>query len=427
MVYKINNDIVISDQPSYTHESFPVPTTSGSLGGFVIEPLTGYPNNISENLDGSNVFRTINLDSISVGSGRLVIGDSDWKQDLDTKGVDNSGVVFVGGLDTNNPPIRINSPGSVGGIAGDPDRISRFGDSVSIGSGRIVIGEPRREPIDGGNTGPFDGAAYVLDYNGNLIASIQNTFPDQVGTTLFGQNVLIKYNKIFISSQEEEYFIDGFKYFGRLRIYDLDGNLTGTIDSPVSSEIDPDYGFFSISFSVGFGRIVIASRGILHIYDIRGNLLTRIGQGLPPTGIIFPSFGIRTQILIECGRIIYNPRGDDGTYVIYIFDLNGYLIKSLTVSSFFRGMGVLGGKLFYLTGVPSGTTNRYFLSSIDLYYDIPEVTQELFVRSATNLISSNGRLYANIRETSTSPESIYRYDTDYNDEYWQRILENYKY
>ena len=111
--------------------------------------------------------------------------------------------------------------------AGD-DSDERFGSSLAVKEGRIVIGAPDASTVQGTND---RGKAYVFDYSGNLIATLEAPNPNDSyysSSLRFGSTVEIDSGKIFVS----EPFWDAGAFVtshGKIHVFDLDGNRLGAL------------------------------------------------------------------------------------------------------------------------------------------------------------------------------------------------------
>jgi len=117
--------------------------------------------------------------SVAVGSGRIVVG-ANFNDDNGT----NSGSAYIFDLD-GNQLAKI--------TAGDAAADDQFGSAVSVGSGRIVVGAYRDD-----DNGTNSGSAYVFDLNGNQLDKI--TASDGAAEDRFGYSVAVGSGRIVISS-----------------------------------------------------------------------------------------------------------------------------------------------------------------------------------------------------------------------------------
>lgn len=118
--------------------------------------------------------------SIKIGDGRIVIGSA---QD-DPDGLSDQGSVYV--YDINGNYVgECEQP--------DPTSVDYFGDSIAIGSGRIVVGAPFAD-----ENGASSGCAYVYDLDCNFITKLIGS--DTAAGDNFGSSVAIGHNKIIVGA-----------------------------------------------------------------------------------------------------------------------------------------------------------------------------------------------------------------------------------
>jgi WD40 repeat protein len=217
------------------------------LNGNYIDKLVAY--DLSQGIEFGSV--------LAVGSGRIVVGCPG----------DNTG-----GLDAGSVYVYDMNLNLVIKLSADTRTVAdRYGDSVSVGSGRIVVGCTGDDDV-----GNDSGSAYVYDLNGNLIKKI--TEFDLVANIYYGSTVTVGSGRIIISDA-----------VGRSYLYDLDGNLIKLL-------INTGNGVNEIAS--GSGRIVVGNSSLntAHIFDLNGVLLQSI------SGFTGGAFG--KGIAITLGRII---------------------------------------------------------------------------------------------------------------------------
>lgn len=248
---------------------------------------------------------------------------------------------------------------------GGPVAGGQFGNSVAVGSNRIVVGSPN-DDTNGNNSGMV--SVYDLDYRhlfnitgsttnnlfGDVVAVGENriavrwinsgnstvTVYDLSGNFLFtksestdlaefGTNLAIGHNKILISSPSRT--VSGVNT-PTVFMYDLDGNLIKDIRL---SSATFTFNSYNYPIAVGSERIVIShpaadgpsgsfNQGIVWIYDIDGNLIKEIGE--PSQSGPFLDFG--DSVAVGNGRIVVVQNQQlrlPGKF--YIYDLNGNLVK----------------------------------------------------------------------------------------------------
>ena len=171
--------------------------------------------------------------SVAVGFGRIVVG-SIGDDDNGSK----SGSAYIFDLDgTQLAKIT----------ASDAAGLDRFGISVAVGSGRIVVGAPWDD--DSGN---FSGSAYIFDLDGTQLAKI--TASDGAANDEFGYSVAVGSGRIVVGANRDE---DNGYASGSAYIFDLDGTQLAKITASDSASSDN----FGRSVAVGLGRIVVGAVG----------------------------------------------------------------------------------------------------------------------------------------------------------------------
>jgi hypothetical protein len=244
--------------------------------------------------------------SVAVGSGRIVVG---VYQDDDNGS--NSGSAYIFDLDGN----ELTKITASDGAAND-----RFGYSVAVGSGRIVVGAHRDD-----DNGTDSGSAYIFDLDGNELTKI--TASDGAADDWFGSSVAVGSGRIVVGAYEDD---DNGTNSGSVYIFDLDGNQLTKITAS-DGAVGDNFGY---SVAVGSGRIVVGNYsdgtdpGFVYIFDLDGKQLTKIigGRG--------ERFG--TSVAVGSGRIVVGAshNSDYGLYSgsAYIFDLDGNQLTEITAS-----------------------------------------------------------------------------------------------
>jgi hypothetical protein len=143
--------------------------------------------------------------SVAVGSGRIVVGG----YGNDDNGSD-SGSAYIFDLDGNQLAKITASDAAAGDL---------FGISVAVSSGRIVVGAYGDD--DNGNT---SGSAYIFDLDGNQLAKI--TASDGAVDDRFGYSVAIGSGRIVVGARDDD---DNGSNSGSAYIFDLDGNQLAKI------------------------------------------------------------------------------------------------------------------------------------------------------------------------------------------------------
>jgi len=243
--------------------------------------------------------------SVAVGSGRIVVGA--WGDDDNGE---TSGSAYI--FDTEgNQLTKI--------TASDGAANDRFGFSVAVGSGRIVVGANRGD------------SAYIFDLNGNEITKI--TGADTAPGDDFGVFVAVGCGRIVVGARLDD---DAGTYSGSAYVFDLDGNQVAKLTAS-DEEANDNYGW---DVAVGCGRIVVGSAytddngtdsGSVYIYDLDGNELAKITASDNASSDVFGN-----SVAVGSGRIVVGSSGDDDNFSnsgsAYIFDLDGNQLTKITAS-----------------------------------------------------------------------------------------------
>ena len=248
--------------------------------------------------------------SVAVGSDRIVVGAYN-----NTVTYNNQGSAYIFDLDGNEVDILTATYGQTN---------QYFGNSVAVGSGKIVIGSRGYSSARG--------AAYIYDLDGtneNIITASDDAAYDQ-----FGRSVAVGCGKVVVGSYDDD--VNSNTDQGSAYIYDLDG----TNEIKITASDGATFDRFGNSVAVGCGRIVVGSSldddngnvsGSAYIFDLNGNQLTKITAS---DGDSSDNFG--HSVAVGSGRIVVgapydNDNGSDSGSA-YIFDLNGNQLAKITAS-----------------------------------------------------------------------------------------------
>ena len=299
--------------------------------------------------------------SVAVGSGRIVIG----AYTDDVNGLTNAGSAHIYDLNGNYIGI-ITHPSAA---ANDS-----FGRSVAAGSGRIVVGSSS----DDVNGIVYAGSAHIYDLNGSYVGIL--THPNAASYDYFGRSVSVGSGRIVVGAPDAG--VDGIGNAGSAHIYDLNGNYVGILTHPSASVNDS----FGVSVAVGSGRIVVGARydtvsgitnaGSAHIYDLSGNYITQITH---PSASGSDNFG--QSVAVGSGRIVVGAYNDDVNGVAnvgsaLIYDLNGnYVgiitnIRSSEGDNFGQSVAVGSGRI--VVGAASTDANGLYDSGAAFVYSTPD-------------------------------------------------------
>ena len=190
-----------------------------------------------------------------------------------------------------------------------------FGSSVAVGNGRIVVGAF----LDDDN-GTSSGSAYIFDLDGTQLAKI--TASDAAAGDEFGYSVAVGNGRIVVGALRDN-SVQGSAY-----IFDLDGTQLAKITASNGAAGDG----FGESLAIGNGRIVVGTRklpGSAYIFDLDGNELVEITAS---DGSSFNSFGY--SVAVGNGRIVVGAYGQNFfSGAAYIFDLDGTQLAKITASN----------------------------------------------------------------------------------------------
>ena len=209
--------------------------------------------------------------------------------------------------------------------ASDGAADDRFGNSVAVGNGIIVIGAPFKD----GNSGQSVGGAYIFDLDGNQVGII----PSPVGAgDLFGDEVAVGSDKIVFGISNDFVSASG---QGSAYIYDLDG--TNGVQIFASDGAGGDN--FGSSVAVGCEKVVVGAfrddigsnnyQGSVYIFDLDGNNETKITT---IDGSAYDQFG--ASVAVGSGRIVVGayPTFGGSSGSVYIYDLSGNRLGIITAS-----------------------------------------------------------------------------------------------
>lgn len=135
-----------------------------------------------------------------------------------------------------------------------------FGSSASVGCGKIVVSAEQ----DDSPVGTFTGSAYIFDLDGNLIKKIYS--PTGVNGEKFGTSISIADGRIVVGAEEND---EGATGSGSAYIFDLDGNLLDMIkatDVTTNSGYGANLHIGSGKIAVGAWSLN-GQKGAAYIYD----------------------------------------------------------------------------------------------------------------------------------------------------------------
>ena len=204
-----------------------------------------------------------------VGNGKIVVGASG-----DDDNGSSSGSAYI--FDLNGTQLAKIT-------ASDGSASAFFGTSVAVGNGKIVVGASggNTAPVGAFEPDYNTGAAYIFDLDGNQLAKIKAS--DGENNERFGKSVAVGNGKIVVGADVD--IINGSSK-GSAYIFDLDGTqLTKITASDGATYNLPGQSLnFGSSVAIGLGRIVVGSYGVgegdskgaAYIFDLDGNELSKI-------------------------------------------------------------------------------------------------------------------------------------------------------
>jgi hypothetical protein len=186
---------------------------------------------IKDNYANSSAANKVFGYSVSIGCGRIVVGDYDTEM-YDVHGISTlGGIAHVYDLQYNyitslNQLLHYNHQTNSG---------SYFGWSVSIGSGFILVGnKSHKSPANDANakTSAF-GAATLFDLNGNELFTFYASDRGDYDYDTYGEKVAIGCGKVFIASPDSGGDNDptGEDRIGAVYIYDIPEDTDGIIET----------------------------------------------------------------------------------------------------------------------------------------------------------------------------------------------------
>jgi hypothetical protein len=364
-----SSDIVISDAGELLHKTF------NRLSGTIQSTQTrivatrgeGFTANSSDEYDDDQFGF-----SVAAGSGTIVVGAPYEDQQLNSGNqatTGNTGSIYIHRLDgTSRHPLNYNAKISVTHPSRGNDDDDNAGWSVAAGSGRIVVGIPGYNPVNRHFGKVF---IYTLDAD-----YVQDLYPDNAGAAYnptsptgdyFGTSVAVGSGRIVVGAPLDNGTTNTTDC-GSVYIYDLNVNLIQKIDASDPGASDQ----FGFSVAVGSGRIVIgapynddtaSNTGSVYIYDLDGHLVKKIVASDAYTG---DQFG--RSVAVGSGRIVVGApfATNQSTGAAYIYDLNGNLIQKI-VGSDTAGADNFGTSVAVGSGriVVGSPYNEYLVATIN--------------------------------------------------------------
>jgi hypothetical protein len=262
----------------------------------------------------------------------IVIGEPQ----AEVEGYTLAGKVYVFDLDW-NLKATLRAP--------TPQREGLFGRWVAISGDIVVVGEQFAH-VDGKL---YAGRAYIFDSEGNLQATLQS--PEPILNGFFGINVAIIEEAVVVSDIS---YLEETPRAGKVYIFDFEGNLKTTLQSPDPYSFDwanfessdPyydhwGYGVGNFGFSTdGSGDIIVVGEpftlvedkigaGKAFIFDSDGNLLKTLQSPEPQELSGFGYWVAVREDIVIVGEYYAEVEGHKRAGRAYIFDLDGNLLAAL--------------------------------------------------------------------------------------------------
>ena len=257
--------------------------------------------------------------SIAVGEDIIVVGEA-WRM---IEGYYHAGKAYIYDYD-GNLKASLQSP--------TPTVSAVFGGSVAFNGDIIVVGEPLAgvDQID-----YSAGKVHIYDVEGNLQSTLTSTEPIHGGR--FGYAVAISGDKMIVSESGATF--GGYSHAGQVYIFDLEGTLLTTLQSPEPFEGGGSGGNFGYSLDFN-GNIIIVGEvhttvddkvdaGRVFVFNHNGDLLTSLQSPEPQTeGEFGQSVAVNNDFVIV-GEHYAEVEGHDEAGKVHVFDLEGSLLYTL--------------------------------------------------------------------------------------------------
>ena len=215
--------------------------------------------------------------------------------------------------------VSLNSP--------DPASNRQYGSSVAIDDGIVVVGEPKANLEGVGLTGK----AYVYDGEGNLRSTLLASEPEVSAN--FGVSVAVSGEMIVVGECGDWY---SRKNGGKVNVYDSDGSVLTTLQSPRPEE-DICFGSY---VAISDGIVVVADQwfaigddarvGKVYIFNSDGGLRAELQSPSPGA---YKCFGRSVAVvgdLVVVGEVMLSGEGMPvGSSAVHIFDVDGNYVASL--------------------------------------------------------------------------------------------------
>ncbi len=208
-----------------------------------------------------------------------------------------------------------------------PQQDGRFGNSVAIRQDIVVVGEFQAHIGDKTDAG----RVYIFDSDGSLHATIQS--PTLKQRAVFGTSVDFSGDTLVISEPFAD--VEKHAFAGKVHLYDSDGNFQATIQSPEPLSSNN----FGLSVAGSEGIIVVreckatvedtVQAGKAYIFDSDGDLLVTLQSPEPQYNARFSSSIAVSGDIVVVGECWAEVDGYSKAGRVHIFDTYGNLLASL--------------------------------------------------------------------------------------------------
>ena len=248
------------------------------------------------------------------------------------------------------------------------DTNDRFGDSVAVGSNKIVVCAPN---VDNG--GGNYGSAYTINLDGTDTTAFSPA--DPTVDDFFGGQVAIGNNKIVVSATGDD---DSGSSSGSVYVHNLDGTLAFTLNSSDGTAGD----LFGSALAIGSNKIVVGARGAddsvyswadsgrVYVYNMDGTGEVKIEAS---DGAQYDAFGY--SVASGSNKIVVGAPFDDdngsASGSVYVYDLDGTNELKITpsdgsIASYFGSTVAVGNnKIVVASPAGSTTTGAVYVFNLD--------------------------------------------------------------
>jgi hypothetical protein len=212
----------------------------------------------------------------------------------------------------------------------EPNRLGRFGIVVAINGDKLVVSE------SGDNFGEFThaGKVHIYDLEGNLLTAIKSPEPFEGGGSGGNFGFSLACNNYIIVVGEVHTTVDDKYGAGRVFVFNFDGDLLASLQSP---EPQSEGGFGQSVAVIGelilvgehYAEVEGKSRaGKVHVFDLEGVLLYTLQSPEPSETALFGR-----KVAVSDSLIVIGERGADGESadegLVHLYDLDGNWVATL--------------------------------------------------------------------------------------------------